>query len=700
MSRVSSGLPGEPDADPAAAAVEAGGVAEGRLRRALDAAHMGTWEWDVATGSLNWAGHLEEIHGMAPGTFDGRFETYAACIHPDDRERVLAEIGGALERGGDFHTEFRVTYPDGGGVHWVAGEGRAYRDADGRPERMVGVGWDITAAKRVEEELRAQRELLRAITDNADSALAMLDTRGCVTFVNPAFTRITGYAAEEVHGRPLHDALRCPPVERPSYGGREPLRGHEDVFVRRDGSPFPVVCAVAPLEQGGAAVGCVLEFRDVTREKEAEAALHARAEREALVNRIGEAVRSLTDPEAVLAAAVRELGRVMGADRCYFAEYDVPRDWARVGADWHRPDLRSISGTYRTSTLDVDAREMFGGPGGLLRADDLEASAPVFSPRAADTLRALGLRAILGVALFENGLPVAALVAAMADAPRAWTPAEVELVRAAATLVRSAMEDARVRKREHDIAERLQAALQPSIAADVPGLEVDACYQPALSEASIGGDFYDVFALDERRHALVVADLSGKGLAAAAQVATVRHMLRALLYRRETPLARSVGELNAMLAEHRLLNGFATLFVGEFDAERRTLTYVNAGQEPGLLRRAASGAVEELGPTVPVLGGFVGAEYAERVAALRPGDVLALFTDGLPEARRGRKDLLGLDGVTDVFVASTDGPPAPAEEVTARVMRGVERVATPAGIRDDVCLLVARVSAAAEEGGR
>ncbi len=120
-------------------------------------------------------------------------------------------------------------------------------------------------------------------------------------------------------------------------------------------------------------------------------------------------------------------------------------------------------------------------------------------------------------------------------------------------------------RRERNIAERLQETLQPRLPSKLLTLDVEAYYQPALREASIGGDFYDVFAPEKGCFALVMADLSGKGLAAASQVATVRHMLRALLYKQESTVSDAVTRLNAMLAEHYLLTGFATLFVGTYD---------------------------------------------------------------------------------------------------------------------------------------
>ncbi|MEO7719990.1 MAG: SpoIIE family protein phosphatase [Capsulimonas sp.] len=244
-------------------------------------------------------------------------------------------------------------------------------------------------------------------------------------------------------------------------------------------------------------------------------------------------------------------------------------------------------------------------------------------------------------------------------------------------------------ERERNIAERLQDALRPALHGPVPGLDLAYYYQPALEEAGVGGDFFDVFPLDSGRYALVVGDLAGKGLDAAAQTATVRHMLRALLYIGEEP-ASAIVKLNDMLAGNALLTGFATLFVGVYDPQHFAVTYVSCGQEPGLLLRADTGGVESLMPTGPVLGAFAGSVFQQRCVLLEPEDVLCLFTDGLTEAGLERSNMLGVEGIADLLREETPEAQT-AASVARRLIDGTEMFATAAGIRDDVCLLVVRV---------
>ena len=247
---------------------------------------------------------------------------------------------------------------------------------------------------------------------------------------------------------------------------------------------------------------------------------------------------------------------------------------------------------------------------------------------------------------------------------------------------RTELEMARVSLRERTIADALQGTVQPILPEGVPGLDMASYYQAALSEANVGGDFSDIFALEKGCRALIVGDLSGKGLAAAAQVAVVRNMLRFALYTAPT-ISEAVTRLNNILIVNNLLSGFATLVVVTFDLGMRTLTYVSCGQEPALLRRTAGGNVTELPPTGPILGMSETAQYEQHTINVKPGDAFALYTDGLTEAGLDRRHLLGVEGLAR-FVREHDGG---AHAMVEHIVSRVETYAV-GGFRDDVCLLV------------
>lgn len=195
---------------------------EERLRVALEAGRMGTWEWKFGTNEVIWSPALEEIHGLAPGTFDGTFAAYQNDIYPDDRERVLRSISQTVERGRDHCVEYRIVRPDGS-VRWVEGRGKLFRDESGAPVRMVGVCLDITERKRAEAALAEQARLLDLSLD----AIFVRDPENRITYWSRGAVEAYGFSAAEALGQVSHELLR---TEFP-----EPLGGIE-ATLRRSGS--------------------------------------------------------------------------------------------------------------------------------------------------------------------------------------------------------------------------------------------------------------------------------------------------------------------------------------------------------------------------------------------------------------------------------------------------------------------------------
>ncbi len=129
-----------------------------RLRQAVAAANLGTWDWDLVTNHITWSPEAERIYGLAPGTFDGRFESYLQLIHPDDRESVRKTIVRSLEPGGDPASNYplRIIHPDGQ-MRWLVARGDVLRNEDGKAVRRLGTIMDVTAQHLAAEE-RARME--------------------------------------------------------------------------------------------------------------------------------------------------------------------------------------------------------------------------------------------------------------------------------------------------------------------------------------------------------------------------------------------------------------------------------------------------------------------------------------------------------------------------------------------------------------
>ncbi|WP_019021277.1 diguanylate cyclase domain-containing protein [Thioalkalivibrio sp. ALE23] len=142
--------------------------ASARLEEAQRIAGVGYWDWGIRGEQLNWSTNVYELFGLDPERDTAGFEAYMHAIHPEDRARVRQGINAALAEGSHYHLEHRVVLPDGGLRH-VRVEGEISRDADGRPQRVLGMVRDITRDKRSEERLwhQAHHDLLTGLPNRS-----------------------------------------------------------------------------------------------------------------------------------------------------------------------------------------------------------------------------------------------------------------------------------------------------------------------------------------------------------------------------------------------------------------------------------------------------------------------------------------------------------------------------------------------------
>jgi two-component system CheB/CheR fusion protein len=149
------------------------GRSEEQLRVALEAGHLGAWDWDIAGNQITWSTMLEKIHGLAPGSFSGTFAAYQHDMHPEDRDRVLSAITRTMEERSEYHVIYRINRPDGE-VRWLEAYGRLLCDAAGNPQRLTGVCTDVTERRKSEAQLRDTLLALREADRRKDDFLAML----------------------------------------------------------------------------------------------------------------------------------------------------------------------------------------------------------------------------------------------------------------------------------------------------------------------------------------------------------------------------------------------------------------------------------------------------------------------------------------------------------------------------------------------
>jgi sigma-B regulation protein RsbU (phosphoserine phosphatase) len=239
---------------------------------------------------------------------------------------------------------------------------------------------------------------------------------------------------------------------------------------------------------------------------------------------------------------------------------------------------------------------------------------------------------------------------------------------------------------ELEMARQVQARLLPQRAPAMQTLDyAGACIQAR----AVGGDYYDFLDLGKGRMALVLADVSGKGMPAALLMANLQASLRSHCAAGLDDLASTMRQVNQLLYESTAPQHFATLFLAEYSDARLHLRYVNCGHNPPILLRK-NGVLERLQATACVLGAFPQWQCDVAEVDLTPGDLLAVFTDGVTEATNAAGEEFGEERLIAAIRSN-------ANESAKGVLDGVRRMVEQFSGRDqadDLTLIVARMTAA------
>lgn len=251
---------------------------------------------------------------------------------------------------------------------------------------------------------------------------------------------------------------------------------------------------------------------------------------------------------------------------------------------------------------------------------------------------------------------------------------------------------------EKHIADTLQRAMLRTVPEDTyPGWAVAAVHEAAWEEALVGGDFHDIFRLDDGNDgkiALVIGDAMGKGLTAALHTSGIKSVLR-LLLREDASPARALARLNVMLRDAEkmdaLTNAMVACAVVVIDPESGETTVACAGMEPPLLLRAAGTHRFCAQPIDACCGTLLGicstAEFAPATVRLHLGDLLVTVTDGITEARYGRHDFFGYEGFTGASVEAAGS--FTVQEMGQHILEEAREFAG-GRLHDDACLVLVR----------
>jgi serine phosphatase RsbU (regulator of sigma subunit) len=278
--------------------------------------------------------------------------------------------------------------------------------------------------------------------------------------------------------------------------------------------------------------------------------------------------------------------------------------------------------------------------------------------------------------------------------PAAFSKLDRQLLDAFTDQAASILDNARLVARERErqrleqeinIARDIQQALLPKNFGDYPHLAVAGCNFPCLS---VGGDYFDVFPLDDRRTAFLIADVSGKGLGAALLTQLLQGALSALTL--GTDPVRVFNHLNRFLCGHAEVGRYATMFFGILD-EKGAVDYINAGHPSPILIRGNGCADEPFTEGSFPVGLVAEAEYTTACVKLEPGDTLVLFSDGVTEAMDPQEEFFGMPRLKQFLIGHNE---TPLDELQKLLLEAVENFARGASQADDLTLLLVRYRSA------
>lgn len=581
------------------------------------AVRVGLFDWNLGSGILDVDDAFCAIFGLDPGAFDGRPETLASCLHPGDRAAFRA---CAREAGGGGITARRLRVRKGGDG------GDRYRPVElwGRVPEGDGVG---AAAHLVGAVVDAGAGVAAvAAVERLRDGLFSLAPDGRVTYVNRRALRLLDVSADEVIGHCLWDVL--PWLSDPSVEYR-----HRSAMISQAPSSFLMgrppdqwlafflhpqpdgvtgrVVPTAPPPSAGTAPALPPASAPATAPARLGAMYH--------VLQLSSALTEAVTTHQVCEVVSDQLLPAFGGQQ--MAIYVVRNNAMH---------LLHHTGHHETF---LDWLEGFPLHARMPGTETLTSGAPLFIESQRDLVRGYPgiptgeVNSWVYLPLIASGRPVGTCVLGF-DAPHHFTEKDRGILTALAGLIAQALERARLYDSEFAVAHGLQQALLPHRLPRVPGIRTVARYLPATSGMDIGGDWYDVIPTGSGVR-LVIGDVEGHSIAAAATMAQLRSAVRAFAAADHAPgdvmsgVNRTLIDLDSDL--------LASCCYIQLEAHREYGCAVTAGH-PAPLLRLPDGTTTALGLDVgTVLGVDHASVYVPTRIAFPPGAVLVLYTDGLVE---------------------------------------------------------------------
>ncbi|MFC7907055.1 SpoIIE family protein phosphatase [Streptomyces nigra] len=665
----------------------------------LDVLKVASVVLDVEGRIVLWSPQAEELFGYPAREALGE---YAAriMVHEQHLDLVVKLFADVMETGEGWAGAFPIRRKDGG-TRLV--EFRNMRLLDDQGDvYALGLCADQSTVRQVERDVALSTRTIA----QAPVGLAVLDTELRYVSVNPALAELNGLPAEAHLGHMPHELMQDAEAARTVEAAlRAVLRTGEPIINRRivgrtrahpDMDRFWSISLYRLEDTAGTVLGVAGMAVDITEQHQAAVAAETARRRLALIAdasaRIGTTLEldrtagELADvavPELADVAAVDLLDAVVQGRRSTLgpAEPAVIRALAvRSAHDTGAVEAADPPGHIARYGPDRLVTECVrtGDPVLVARVGEEDLPRIARSPEAARQLGRAGLHSYLAVPLIARGEVLGALDLKRIHNPLPFSEDDLLLARELAARAAIQIDNARWYQNARDTALTLQRSMLPSHPPVTGGLEVASRYQPAGAAAEVGGDWFDVIPLEGAKTALVVGDVMGSGIEAAATMGRLRtatHTLASL----DLEPTRLLEHLDTIT--QGLDHSIATCVYAVHDPELRQCRIANAGHLPPVrVRPGRPPELLELPTGAPL--GVGGVAFSTTTVDLEPGDQLVFYTDGLVETRRHP-----LDERLDALLALLDDPGRPLQECCDLLLRTLHQPENS----DDVALLIARV---------
>jgi PAS domain S-box-containing protein len=547
------------------------------------------------------------------------------------------------------------------------------------------------------QTLGRSTEVFESLAEQSSDLMLLASPGGDVLFLNAAGSSLLDVESRVAEGMRLLDVFS----EADNAFAREVIladvareqRWHGDYRLRNFATGAPVFVDLevfAIRNPAGETVAIAAAARDISKRRRSETRLRALVDAGAALS------HALEDPRAFETLAeliVRTLATLCVIEIVPDPSDEHPGPWQAASFHIDRTAREVVAAGTILEPIDFSEevptiRVMRDGTSILVaHVDEAWFENASIDPQYADWLRSLGVHSLVAVPLVAGGKVLGALTVARAkeQEPRAgflgaYDAEDLFFVEELGRRAGAAVEGARLYERQRNIAVRMQEASLPERLPSLANVQLAAEYRPGSAAATIGGDWYDAFVLDDGRLALTIGDVLGHGLDAAVTMGKLRQAMQAAAM--VDPDPRVMLEVADKTLHLHDANGFATALAAIFDPRSRSLTFVTAGHPAPFLRHS-DGRVDELESTGLMLGVRSGVDRPVVTVELPEICALVFYTDGLVEATRDINE-----GHARLRAALAREDPAvhvqPARRLTDSALAGEDA-------RDDIAVLVALI---------